>query len=964
MARESSFIDYVCRHIHRFDLRQTNLQVVLPTVRLGRVLSRRLTALAKEEDRLPCWLPGFVTIDRLIASFSGLGKAEPVELLALLYIAYTETCAEENTEARPLDRFWEWGRMLISDFNQIDNQLAPAKDILQYMAEEKRIGSWHLDLGSSQGKLQGAYLAFYNLLWPLYQRFHQKLQAENLAYTGFAGRTACERLPQLLQENALPDDTFYLFAGFNALTKAEEKIVKTLVREKRAEIIWNADRYYLDDPMQEAGLFLRRYRKDPELNRFLKEEDIADNIRHTRIGLVECAQRSAQAKWAAQRFANEKDVAGCALVLNDESLFAPIMNALPENIACNATLAAPLSGTFAGNLLAQLVETRRFMRQNKSRSMTAAQLLQLLRNPLLELIAGKPKDLHEKERQVLGSHRSHYALTELTELFPSNDPLGKEIAGFLLPPQGITPEQTVHCLQRMARYWLDFRPAPGTQSSLFSAPLNDFEQAYLLQVEQNCRTQALVLARYPQLPLGEISLHNLLSELISGAQLSYTGNPEKNLNIMGMLETRGLNFRHAVLLSMNEGILPSTPHPESFLLSSLRHHYELPSQTEEAAMQAYHFYSLLQECAEVTLVYVNTATDKAAEKSRFVLQLQHELPQQVCLLPSPDFELMDAGFQAPRLVIEKTAPVIASIKRRLEGKGISYSSLSTYFQCPMQFYLRYVLGLGEPPQIQEQMDAAATGSVFHKAMELFFEGDYEGGHPLLKKNLTEQDIDLLRRHTPRLIELAMQEAFAGGETEHGANRMALEEIRIFMERCAATLDEEASQSTLSIQHCELPLQTTLKDLLQGQNLVLTGFADRIDRYDADGRTVVRIIDYKTGNVQDRFLDPGLWSDLQKKDFKQALQLSLYIFLYRRAFPLERQPLQACICALKKQGKMFPLGESLILSHNNEQEYLAQMEQFLRGFAAEILDPEIPLQCTGDADTCQYCSFAQLCRHAL
>ena len=136
MARESSFIDYVCRHIHRFDLRQTNLQVVLPTLRLGRVLSRRLTALAQEENRLPCWMPGFVTIDRLVSSFSGLGKAEPVELLALLYLSYTETCAEENTEARPLDRFWEWGRMLISDFNQIDNQLAPAKDILQYMAEE------------------------------------------------------------------------------------------------------------------------------------------------------------------------------------------------------------------------------------------------------------------------------------------------------------------------------------------------------------------------------------------------------------------------------------------------------------------------------------------------------------------------------------------------------------------------------------------------------------------------------------------------------------------------------------------------------------------------------------------------------------------------------------------------------------------------------------------------------------
>ncbi|MCM1042027.1 MAG: PD-(D/E)XK nuclease family protein [Bacteroides sp.] len=961
MPRESSFIDYVCRHIERFDLRATDLQVVVPSVRLGRMLGKRLVRLAKEENRLPCFLPRFVTIDKLTTSFSGLGKADPTELLALLYTAYAETCAEAGIQARSLDRFWEWGRMLISDFNQIDNQLAPAQEILQYMAEEKRLGAWHLDLGSSQGRLQSGYLAFYELLLPLYRNFTQKLLAKNIAYTGLAGRTALERLPGLLQENALSNDTFFLFAGFNALTQAEEKIIKTLVREKKAEILWNADRHYLDDPMQEAGHFLRQYRKDPDLNHFLKDEDIADRIRHLKINVVECAQRTAQVKWAVRYIAQRGQTAGTALILNDESLFAPVMNALPEHISCNATLAAPLSGTFAGELLARLVEIRHYLLQNRSRSMTALQFLQLLRNPLLAALQKDKKALREKEEAVLNSHRAHYDFPEFTELFSENDPFCQAAAEFLRPPKDARPWHPIECLQRIARCWLNLSPEPGTQTELFSAPLNDFEQAYLLHVEQNCRTQLQVLERYPQLPLGEISVNKLLGELISGAELSYTGNPETSLNIMGMLETRGMNFEHAVLLSMNEGVLPDTPNPESFLLHGLRHFYRLPAQKEEAAMQAYHFYSLLQECGEVTLVYVNSPADRNAEKSRFVLQLQHELPDNVNLLPAPDFALMDAGFQTQGLRIEKTEAVIGSIKRRLEGRGISFSSLHTYFQCPMQFYLRYVLGLGEPPQVQDQMDPAAKGSVFHRAMERFFKGEYPNGKNLLNVDLCAQDIETLRKHIPELAELAMQDEFAGGSSESGANRMAFEEVKIFLERYAAALEEETGHATLSVLGCEQRLNQSFDALVPGLKLVIDGFADRLDLYeDRDGKRL-RIIDYKTGHVYERFLDPCEWDELREKDYKQALQLSFYIFLYRHRFPQDRRPLQACICGLKNQGKMFALGNSLPLAHQSEAEYLERMEGFIRESVQDMLDPASPITCSGDEDTCRYCPFIQLCQ---
>lgn len=958
MPRNSTFVDYVCQHISRFDLRHTNLQVVLPTIRLGRVIGKRLSDLAKQENKLPCWMPQFVTIDKLIGSFSHLGKADSLELLSLLYLSYAEVCEQEKAEARSLDRFWEWGRMLISDFNQIDNQLAPAQDILQYMAEEKRIGSWHLDLGSSQGKLQSNYLAFYALLAPLYQNFRQKLLQENIAYTGLAGRTACEKLPQLLQENALPKDTFYLFAGFNALTAAEKKIIKTLVREKKAEILWNADQYYLNDEMQEAGHFLRQYRQDEDLNHFLKDEDICDHIRHAQIEVVECAQRSAQAKWVAQYLNTQKEFENTAVVLNDEGLFAPLMNALPEHVSCNATLAAPLSGTAAGALFAQLVELRHFLLQNHGRHLTAQQFLKLLRNPLLALFADK-KRLTQKENDVLDSHRSYYSLDELSDCL-NEENLVNEMRGFVLSEKGEKPAQIITRLQKIARTLLDFMPPAGTQTSFLDTALNDFEKAYLLYVEENCQAYVPVLEKYEQLIIGEPSLQHLFDELLSGADLSYIGDREKSLNIMGMLETRGLNFKHAIVLSMNEGILPSTSKPESFLLNSVRVHYGLPMQMEEAAMQAHHFYGLLQDCERATLLYVNSAADRNAEKSRFILQLEHELPAQLKHLPSPDFALINPGFDAESLIVEKTPPVIEAIKRRLSGSGLSYSSLHTYFACPLRFYLQYVLNLGEPPQVQDEIDHGIKGSVFHKAMECFFTGDYPGGKTLLNKTLSEKDVKNLREAASTLVALALQEEFKDGNIEHGANYLAIDETKILMERYADSLEKETKEFQVRVLSCEHPFNARFEDLVEGIEVRLNGFADRLDLVKNDFGECLRIIDYKTGSTDNKGLDPETWDQLRETEYKKALQLSFYVFLYRHEFPQEKRDLQACICGVKRHGIMLGLGESLRQSCKDEKDYLNRLKKFLRDSIKEMLNPDIPIRRTINSE-CTYCSFAQLCQ---
>lgn len=973
MARESSFIDYVCQHIDRFDLQKTNLQVVVPSMRMGRVLTHRLIERAEKEQRLPCWVPQTITIDRLISSFSGLHKGDSFELLALLYLTYTEVCAESGTETRSFEFFRDWGKMLISDFTQIDNQLAPAQEILAYLAEEKRIGNWHLDLDSDKEQLHNKYIAFYKLLWPLYQRFRQKLLEEGIAYSGLAGRTACEHLPRLIEEKVIEENTFYLFAGLNALTGAEKKLVKTLIHEKKAEILWNADRYYMDDEWQEAGLFLREYKKDPDLNHFLNEEDISDNIRQVQINMVECSQSSAQAKWAVHLLSGQEDLAGTAIVLNDEGLFAPIMNALPENISCNLTLSAPLSGTFSGELFTKLVELRHFLHAPKSKGQIPVKdLLQILRNPVFRILGSDKKDLTSRIETISESHRPYYPIETLCEFFPDGSRFLSEMLP-LLQNTDETPAQVLRHLQKIARCCLELKAEPGTQMALFNdtgntadsktgkvrKELNDFEKAYLLYVEERCQTGTEILLRYSQLPLEEVSLRNLLSGILSGAGMNYTGHQEKSLNIMGMLETRGLGFNHALILSLNEGILPSTRNPESFLLFSLRQHYHLPTPKEEAAMQAYHFYSLLQECPEVSLFYVDSPSDKNAEKSRFLLQLEHELPDQIKKSTQAEFALMDDRFRIESMQIPKTESILRLFGNHLQ-KGLSFSSLHSYFLCPMQFFLRYIMGFKEPEQATEELEASDKGNIFHKAMECFFEGTYPGGKSLLNKPLVKEDILHLRKDITVLLNTAIEKTFPEGEFSYGANHLYYEELRIWLENYASALEQEMEQGTLTILGCEQHLSTQFEDMVPGLTVTVKGFADRLDLYQDVNGSYLRIIDYKTGSVDGRALDPEDWPLLKESGSEKALQLLFYIFLYRMKHPKDKRPLQACICEVKRQGLMHTLGDTLISGSGGEGNYLPMMKDFIGEAVQDMLDPDLPIVCTPGEDACRYCPFVQLC----
>lgn len=1064
MPRSENFIEYACRKIGQYDLRETNLFVILPTLRLKRTLSEHLTRKAEEEGRTPCFLPQFTTIDRIIAEFSLLRKAQPAELLAYLYLSYCHAYLDDPENPGPppksLDQFWDWGKMLLSDFNQIDNQLAPTEEILQYVAEEKRIANWHLDLNEQAGQLQNRYLQFYRKLWPIYRDFTRRLLEEGCAYAGLSGRTACRNLPLLLQEEALPQDNFYLFVGLNALTLAEKNLIKTLVRAGKAETVWNADRYYMEEgSVQEAGHFLRQYRQDPDLNHNLRDEDFSDNLRHLSYRIFSCPQNIGQAKLAARLLEQEPHPEKTVVVLNDESLFAPLMNALPASIPCNVSIASSLSGTLAGNLFHTLAKARETVRQSPKAQIDGQSLLSLLRNPFFEQIVweghppgnrkaagpykGRPSlkdqilfdpettDFPHLRNHLIAGFQSRFDRDDFRRLFPRKAPYLDLCTGFIFPspsdkgPGEMNPEEDgvfrkdptsfppeaeqalsygktlpakdfsgekdrpvayFACIGKICRFLLDRireeNLSPGRQQSLFgsasgqSCPGSAFETDFLGQLEESCREQQHLLETFPQLSFGPATLQKILDGILHGIGLNHIGDTHNSLNVMGMLETRGMEFDHAVILSMNEGRMPAVSQQESFLLQSIKLHYGLPTQTEQTAMAAHHFYSLLQNCRRATLIHIASSSDQSCEESRFLLQLRHELPQNLqaeetgypFLLFHPRYE------NRIPMRIAKTPALLQALRNYLSKSRISYSSLSEYLSCPLRFYRQRILRLGEPPEISDELDPGTKGAVFHTAMEAFFKGSGPDRISRMNRPVTEDDIQALRRQKELLVDIGMEEHFPNGQYRHGANRLAYQEILIWIDRYAQALSEEILHGELIVTACEKDFLQILENAVDGIDVKLTGFADRIDLYrpydshpdpgpklkhaEPDSGSILRIVDYKTGATKNLRLDDI--SLLYDPQGAQAFQLLMYVYLHTREKPSDRHPVQACICSMKEHGRTTPL-QGAFLEGKNLDRIREETETFVKSVLNDILDPRKEIRCTEDPENCTYCPYNGFCQ---
>lgn len=965
--RDKPFIDDLAEKIRRHAEEQARLTVVLPSQRVVRALSMRLSSARAGEV---FWLPRFRTMDEFVYETADLRPADPLWLSLRLYAHYDRQMQASGETPRAYADFMEWGALLLSDFHQLDAQLAPVAEVLHYVADEKRIAGMDFSL-NEQSAIQAAYLRFFTQLQPIYERFTEQLLAEGVAYPGLAERRAVDVLRRRMAAaggaSGEADDTFVLFAGFNAITEAEAEIMRLLVKEGRAEVYWDADRYYVENPLQEAGLFLRRYAKDPYIGRHIVPEEMTDGIRGKKIIGQGVPQWTGQAEMAARYIAEwylEEGFTGkTAVVLNEEALLQPLLNALPEaeGLSYNLSIGVPLDGTHAHVWVEALCAGREEAERTREtgeagiRMETLAALLRATArlsfagggaaedesgaggdtggHPASGKAAGLPDELtvERKLAELYKRNQGFFTQADWADLgvyFGAAAPVWGQIGDFCFDAD---TDARTYGVKLMALL-----------QSLSAGEASDYEREYrhlaLAHLERERRVRAV--CERVRMPFRVWKRQTVAA--LSGLSLHYKGNSEARVQISGMLETRMLDFDRVIMLSMNEGILPSGQYEASFLMDALKRHCHIPTLKERNAMQAYYFYRLLACPSRVVCLYQQS---EKQEKSRFLWQLGYERKDMAAEeSPYPFPTMRDAGVGA--IEVPKDALVSAAVKQHLQN-GVSPSAISTYLNCGLRFYYKYVLKLADRNEFDDSLDAARKGTVVHRVLEDFFK-------VRLGRRLTAEDAAEFGKTYPARLEKAVTEELAGLSYKTGKNGLEYKKMERWLHYFAKAFARE-TRSGDSVWGGVVACETRMRVPFRDTGYQLTGTADRVDVWH-EGE---RVVDYKTGVVDAKDLRIREVADLSDPMHGKALQLLLYAYMYwvmkgRRpgTFP------EACNYALAGLDGGYMALNGDWVENKAEAEKIAEMEDWLNGVLTEMTDGDRPF--TQNLNACRNCAYADMC----
>ena len=939
--------------------------VVSPNRRAALYLRKYLARLIDK----PVWLPEMLTVEDFVLKYSGYTLADTVSLLFELHAVHTKI---EGKNAQSFEKFMQWGQMLLGDFNEVDLYLADPKQLYSYLSDDKALELWNPS-GEPLTEFEKNYLSFFSSMQFYYTGLHDYLKKENLAWQGMAYRKLAEETEWM---DTLPYEKIF-FIGFNALTKAEEVITKKLERLGKAEMLWDADSYYVNNPIHEAGRFLRQYmrcKKNGEMH--WKGNYFTDNAKQITIrGVPNKVSQTKEAGRLISRLIKEnKDLTGTALVLADETMLLPVLNAIPEASGdFNVTMGFSLTYTPLFSLIDAIfgmhATTLQFATGRKDPGFYTKELLRLLMHPYIARLGGgygATNNLALKLRKSKIPFQS--AKLIISSISESKDAVESKMSGLLSLLLDKSWQSTSGALKNLTllteRLRLAFMLPKDKSKSAQDSGQGDLpiEQEYFFAFARLIQRLKEMHSRYEAMNNTE-TLRQILLQMMRLEKIPFYGEPLKGIQIMGMLETRTLDFDRVILLGANDDLLPGSRKHDSFIPYNIKTEFGIPIHTDKDAVMAYHFYRLLQRSKEVWMFY-NTEPGNlgGGDKSRFILQLQEELQKAnpKAIIDMGILTLPPAGKpDTEGITIHKTTDILTLLNEKADS-GFSPTSLSKYVNCTLQFYFSEILKLSEAEEIEETIDAAVLGSVIHKVLQKLYE-DY------VNQLISPEHIRMMIKQVPEKTRFAFNENddFKGSFDE-GKNLLIVKVAQLYITNY---LKKELSV----IQDEKQPLY--IRKLEQGLNFLLTlddtnieggkrainikGFIDRIDQ---SGETL-RLIDYKTGNVDPRkelkLKDPEeLLTDPAKS---KALQLLIYKYL------IEKNPdimqgsylkIEPGIISLRKFGShLMPLDDKEAwqtgTGYNDFEEVLSDMLK-------NIFNASIPFSAATDTERCKYCSFRSIC----
>ncbi|PBQ31696.1 hypothetical protein CNR22_07910 [Sphingobacteriaceae bacterium] len=949
MAKE--FLKLVSEYIHeRYKDNVEKLCIVLPNKRGALFLKNHLA----QTFGKTIWLPTIISAEELITELSGLRTLEEIDLVCHLYESY-KVCYGTNAET--FDSFAKWGQLILQDFNEIDRYLADSEQLYENLKDIKVIENWSLG-EETLSEYQTNYLQFMNSLGAIYKHFSAYLLSNNWAYQGLAYKQSVLNQDKNTFVNQFDK---LLFCGFNALNAAELKIFYKLFEQKKADLIWDADIYYLNNRNQEAGLFLRN-----NFNLFKEREPffIQDNFKEKKdIKIISVPKQIGQAqvvKQTIQRFIDQQiPLDKVAVVLANEKLLWPVLQQLPEAVEhVNITMEYPLRYTSTYSFIELMIQIQiNFEKQKKVyKTIYHSDLIGLLRQPLFSYYIKAKKiniNVPSLTNEVVARNLSFISQKNLQQLLGENY---SNLQALLQPVPTIT--ELCALIQEILKTSIAYFSEQQRNNQ------NNLELEYLQIILKNFNRLNDILARYPH--FHDIhSFKQLYTQVVGNSTAPFIGEPLRGLQIMGVLETRTLDFDHIILVNVNEGVLPSGKTINSFIPNDLKRAFGLPLYLEKDAIYAYHFYRILQKAKDVTITYDSeTDTFGKGEKSRFVTQLQLEMKHY-----NPEISMTeevasykDFPEELPNIItIQKNEEVLRSILNKASNNelfgGLSPSGLISYKECSLKFYYRYGAHLKETKEVEESAEANTFGSILHLSLEKLY--TEFTGQIIKASNLAEK---------LKIADEAVNESFISffdNNEPVGKSILQQEVIKVYVKKLINNdikfINSLTSQNHfLSLHSLEKEFSAEL-EVPVNENLTKLYIKGKIDRVDSF-KGQVRIIDYKSSvKDTDKFMFDGFEKLFQDKNYNKQFQLFIYAWLLYKNHAAAPEKLMPCIVPFK----VFLEEPKYILGTDKKPfvftlQFFTDFENELKNFIASIFNREIPFFQTYDEKAHEYCPYNTIC----
>jgi PD-(D/E)XK nuclease superfamily len=863
--------------------------------------------------------PEIKSIEDFVQEIANVRSIDTIELIFEFFEVYISVTPKDKQKS--FEQFSNWANTLLQDFNEIDRYLIEPKYVFSYLKDIEVIKRWGIE-AEDRTKLIDNYLEFWNLLPLYYDSLYKHLKNKGLGYQGLIYREAVSNMNDFSDLN---QGIKYVFAGFNALNQAEEKIIQHLISKDQASIYWDVDNIFLNDTAHDAGLFIRRFKKSWTFYKNNPFEWIANDFaKHKNIQIIGTSKSIGQAKIVSnilnEIISDNISLDKVAVVLGDENLLIPILHSLPENVgSLNITMGYSSKNNPIQMLIAKLFKLHgnALNRSNSSYVFYYKDVLDVLSNPIIEsyVFAKGLVNIIKKNNYTFITHQKIISLQEN----PNNL--------FLLLFQK-WDKKPLDILDILSSVLLIIK------SNLDSSEEDKLVKTFLFSIYKVINKLITYCSKTEYVDSVE-TLLAIYKQVIEVAEVSFEGEPLSGLQIMGVLESRVLDFETVIVTSLNEGKFPAGKTINSFIPYDVKRELGLPTYKEKDAIYTYHFYHLLQRAKNVYLLY-NTESDglDGGEKSRFITQLEvekqsnHNLTHEIIqpYVPNIAYE---------PVMIDKSELVMNRLKEIATDKGFSPSALTSYIRNPIQFYFQRVLSIRESEEVEENIALNTLGTIIHKTLEELYK-------PMLNKFLSTQDIDFMLDKANTEVLKQFKEIYKEGEVKKGKNLLAFEvakrNVFNFLIEEKKLIDQGDAVKILS-------LETSLDRFLEDERLPYpVKIAGNVDRIEIRNNKI-RIIDYKTGKVDKNNVQLKVWNGLTldlKND--KIIQLLCYAFMYEDK--TNGMEMEAGIISFKNmKGGFLPFaikkGKEIMTAITTE--ILENFKTEIIVLITEILDVEFPFE---------------------